>query len=75
MKDFILLILDFVLLTKVSIGTIGPTSLRHIYLFIIIIININININYLLQFIFRHNKIGPTCTLYTITRVTGRSDS
>ena len=75
MKDFILLILDFVLLTKMSIGTIGSTSLRYIYLFIIIIININININYLFTFNIKHIKMGPTCALYITISVTGRSDS
>jgi hypothetical protein len=74
MENHLLLILDFDQLTRASIGTTGPTSLSQIYFIVIFIILINIYIiNYLLY--INHINIGPTCTLYIITRVTGRSDS
>jgi hypothetical protein len=70
MENHLLLILDFDQLTRASIGTTEPTSLSQIYF--IIIINIHI-INYL--FYINYINIEPTCTLYIITRVTGRSNS
>jgi hypothetical protein len=74
MENDLLLILDFDQLTRAPIGTTRPTSLIQIYFIILFIIIINIHIiNYLLY--INHIDIGPTCTLYIIARVTGRSDS